>query len=238
MPNLDFFISGEGPVILFLHGWGQNKEMMFSLVEGLKNKFKCVAIDMPGFGNSEFNGEKNIDEYTKTIHDFLLYKLHIRPMYIVGHSFGGKVAINYHLKYGVKSIALIASPILKVKRKFSYYLKVCLYKIKKKFNIYDENAGSEDYKNTNREMKSFFVSVVNTHYSKYIKKVRIPILLIYSMGDEKVNLKEGIRLKNKLLRGKLRVIKGDHFAYLNNREVINSLINNFFKEREEYGYYL
>ena len=70
MPNLDFFITGEGPVILFLHGWGQNKEMMSSLVEGLKNKYKCVVLDMPGFGNSKFNREKNIDEYTKNIHDF------------------------------------------------------------------------------------------------------------------------------------------------------------------------
>jgi len=238
LPNLDFFITGEGPVILFLHGWGQNKEMMSSLVEGLKNKYKCVVLDMPGFGNSKFNREKNIDEYTKNIHDFLLYKLRIKPIYIIGHSFGGKVAINYHLKYGVKSVALIASPVLKVKRKLTYYFKVALYKLKKKLRIKDKNAGSEDYKNTKEEMKSFFVSVVNTHYNKEIKKIKIPILLIYSSLDEKVSLKEGIRLEKKLLRGKLRVIKGDHFAYLTNREVVNSLINNFFKEREKYGYYL
>ena len=73
--------------------------MMFSLVEGLKNKFKCVAIDMPGFGNSEFNDENNVDEYCKTIHDFLSITLKINPRYIVGHSFGGKVAVSYYLKY-------------------------------------------------------------------------------------------------------------------------------------------
>ena len=238
MPNLDFFITGNGPVILFLHGWGQNKEMMTPLIETLKNRYTCIALDMPGFGNSDFNNEKNIDEYTKNIHDFLLYKLHITPSYIVGHSFGGKVAINYHLKYGVKGISLIASPILKVKRKFSYYLKVFLYKLKKKLHIKDLNAGSEDYKNTKKEMKSFFVSVVNTHFNSEIKKVKIPILLVYSKEDEKVSLKEGVKLEKRLLRGKLRVIKGDHFAYLTNREIVSSVINNFFKEREKYGYYL
>jgi pimeloyl-ACP methyl ester carboxylesterase len=229
---------GKGETILFLHGWGQSIEMMMPLVENLKNKYRCIVLDMPGFGNSKFNGESNMDEYTKTIHDFLVYKLHVTPSYIVGHSFGGKVAINYHLKYGVKSIALIASPILKVKRKISYYFKVALYKLKKALSIDTKNSGSEDYKNTNVNMKKFFVSVVNTHYSKQVKKIRIPTLLIYSSNDEKVSVKEGIRLDKKLLRGKLRVIKGDHFAYLTNREVVSSLINNFFKEREKYDYYL
>ena len=113
MPKLDYFIIGKGPILLFLHGWGQNKEMMMPLAKQLEKKYTCIFIDMPGFGNSEFNNEKDIDEYVKTIHDFLCYKLYITPKYIVGHSFGGKVAIGYHLRYGVKGVVLIASPVLK-----------------------------------------------------------------------------------------------------------------------------
>ena len=125
LPILDYFIIGKGPVVLFLHGWGQNKEMMLPIINKLKNNYTCIAIDMPGFGNSDFNNESNLDEYCKTISDFLLLKLHVKPKYIIGHSFGGKVAINYYLKYKkIKGIVLIASPVLKPKRKLNYYFKV------------------------------------------------------------------------------------------------------------------
>ena len=187
MPKLDYFIIGNGPIILFLHGWGQNKEMMFPFLDELKRKYTCVFIDMPGFGNSEYNNEKDIDEYCKTIHDFLLLKLHINPKYIVGHSFGGKVGLHYYLKYGnIKGITLIASPILKPKRGFKYYFKVYLYKMKKLLKI-KCNMGSVDYKNTKKEMRGFFINVVNTHYNKRLKEIKIPLLLIYSKKDEKVD---------------------------------------------------
>ena len=186
MPSLDFFVVGEGVPVLLLHGWGQNKEMMMPLANKLKNKYKCIFIDMPGFGNSGFNNEIDIDEYCRTIHDFLLLKLHINPKYIVGHSFCGKVAVNYHLKYNLKGgIVLIASPILKPKRGIKYYFKIYIYKLLKKFRL-NLNTGSSDYKNCNRKMKSFFVKVVNTNYNKKVDKIDVPVLMIYSKEDEKV----------------------------------------------------
>ena len=236
MPNLDFFIEGKGPVVLFLHGWGQNKEMMYPLIKVLRNKYTCVAIDMPGFGNSEFNHSKDISEYARSIHDFLINK-NIKVSYIIGHSFGGKVALEYHLLFGVKSIAFIASPLLKPKRSLKCYFSILLYKIKKRLK-FNTNMGSEDYKNTSSEMKGFFIKVVNTHYNKIIKRLRIPVLLVYSKEDEKVSFANAKKINKKLLRSKLRVINGDHFAYLSNREIIGIEINDFFTEREKRVYYL
>ncbi len=233
MPELDYFILGEGPVILFLHGWGQNKEMMYPISENLFKKYKCVFIDMPGFGNSEYNNEKNIDEYCTRIHDFLLFKLHLTPKYVIGHSFGGKVGVHYYLKYGkIKGITLIASPLLKPKRGLKYYFKVYLYKLKKLLRI-KNYMGSNDYKNTKDEMKGFFISVVNTHYNKRLKEIKIPLLLIYSKEDCKVEYKKAKRINKKVRKSRLRVIKGDHFAYLDNRNIVSMEINNFIKENEK-----
>lgn len=233
MPILDYFIIGKGPVVLFLHGWGQNKEMMLPIINKLKNNYTCIAIDMPGFGNSDFNNESNLDEYCKTISDFLLLKLHVKPKYIIGHSFGGKVAINYYLKYKkIKGIVLIASPVLKPKRKLNYYFKVFIYKLKKKLKI-KNNMGSLDYKNTKQEMKQFFVKIVNTHYNKQLKRINLPMLLLYSKDDEKVEFKKGKRLNKILKKSRLRVINGDHFAYLDNENIVSMEINNFIKENEK-----
>ena len=99
--NINYEVMGEGKPILLLHGWGQNKEMMVNLANKLKNKYKCVVLDMPGFGNSRFNEEFDLDAYCETIHDSLSLKLKVAPKYIVGHSFGGKVACHYYLKYNL-----------------------------------------------------------------------------------------------------------------------------------------
>ena len=88
-------------------------------------------------------------------------------------------------------------------------------------------------------MKSFFVSVVNSHYNKLIKNVKIPVLLIYSKEDEKVDFSRAKKLNNKLIKSRLRVIKGDHFAYLSNERIVSMEINDFFKENEnKREYYL
>lgn len=231
LPILDYFIIGKGPTVLFLHGWGQNKEMMIPLAEKLKHKYKCVFTDMPGFGKSTYNQEKNIDEYCKNIHDFLIDKLHINPSYIVGHSFGGKVAINYYLMFKrLKGVILIASPILKPKRNWKYHYKLYLYKLKKKLKI-KTDMGSIDYKNSG-DMKSFFVNVVNTHYDKRLKELKLRTLLIYSKEDTKVDFSKAKKLKRKL-DTRMRVIKGEHFAYLDNVDLISLEINDFIKENEK-----
>ena len=99
MPKSIKYVSyGKGDIILFLHGWGQNKEMMIPLVEELKENYQCVILDLPGFGESRFNGATNMDEYTCELRKFL-EENNMLPKYIVGHSFGGKLCIQYYLKY-------------------------------------------------------------------------------------------------------------------------------------------
>ena len=59
-----------------------------------------------------------------------------------------------------------------------------------------------------------------------------------SEDDEKVEFRKAKKLERKLLRSKLRVINGDHFAYLSNVNTVCIELNHFFKEREKREYYL
>ena len=130
--DINYIEKGQGEIILFLHGWGQNIDMMLPLIDELKHKYKCVILDLPGFGKSNFNDSKTISEYVEKIRLFLEEK-QLLPKYLVGHSFGGKLCVEYYLKYqDVCKMALIASPILKPKRNFVYYYKVYKYKLIKK----------------------------------------------------------------------------------------------------------
>lgn len=229
MPNISYIKEGEGDVVLLLHGWGQCIEMMLPLIDNLKHKYKCVLVDLPGFGSSQFNDSKDIDEYVTKIRAFLEQN-DILPTYIIGHSFGGKVGVHYYLKYkDIKSLVVIASPLLKPKRGIKYYCKIYKYKIKKKLKIKQKNVGSEDYKNCNDNMKKFFVKVVNTHYDKEISSISIPVLLIWGNKDKHVPVNKAKKLHKKIKDNKLIILKGEHFAYLENIEFTKLSISNFLR---------
>lgn len=230
MPNKISYISqGKGDIVLILHGWGQTKEMMLPLVDELKYRYKCIIIDMPGFGQSMFNGEKNIDEYTEVIREFLM-KEKIKPKYIIGHSFGGKVAVNYYLKYGeISKIILMGSPVLKPRRTIKYFFKIIRNKILKKIFKTYKQRGSKDYNQCSIEMKKFFVNVVNTHYNKQIKNIRIPILLYWGDKDKAVPISKAKKLNKLLENSKLEIVKGTHFAYLENIYYTNMVIQAFLR---------
>lgn len=232
MPNISYVCKGEGDVILFLHGWGQNKEMMLPLIEELEHKYKCIILDLPGFGESSYSGEKTIEEYVINLRTFLENN-DLLPKCIVGHSFGGKLAALYYLKYrDIDKLIIISSPLLKPKRTIKYYLKVCLYKLKKKLKLNINSSGSEDYKNCKNEMKSFFVNVVNTHLDKQVENILIPTLLIWGDKDDKVPLNKGKRLKQKIGNSSLYVQKGGHFAYLENIQFTKLIIQQFLRRNK------
>ena len=116
------------PFIL-LHGWGQNIEMMKPLGNAFKHAFRIIIVDLPGFGKSE----EPPYGYSTLEYADLLYKLFtelkVKDPIMIGHSFGGSVAISYASKYDVCKLILLASPFEKTEKKS---VKVLLLKTLKK----------------------------------------------------------------------------------------------------------
>lgn len=51
--NINYICEGEGDLVLLLHGWGSNIKLFEASINVLKTKYKVLAMDMPGFGESE-----------------------------------------------------------------------------------------------------------------------------------------------------------------------------------------
>ena len=93
--NINYIQYGSGKDIVLLHGWGQNIQMMTPLGDRLQKKFRITILDFPGFGDSdEPDIGLTIENYTEILENFL-QKLKIDTPIIIGHSFGGRVGINY-----------------------------------------------------------------------------------------------------------------------------------------------
>ena len=92
--NYTQYGNNKGENIILLHGWGQNIEMMKPLGDHLED-YHITILDFPGFGeSSEPNHSMTIYDYVEVL-EILLDELNIHKPIIMGHSFGGRVAIVY-----------------------------------------------------------------------------------------------------------------------------------------------
>ncbi|MCC3452562.1 MAG: alpha/beta hydrolase [Microcoleus sp. PH2017_25_DOB_D_A] len=101
---------GNGPPLLLLHGFFGEKTCWLPLIELLQSQFRCISLDMLGFGESS----KPQIQYDVAVEVAfvrqVVQQLNIEPCGIIGHSFGGWVASAYALKYpkSVSSLVLAA----------------------------------------------------------------------------------------------------------------------------------
>ena len=81
----------QDEVLLVLHGWGSNKEIMKQAFANTLPDFKHIYLDMPGFGKSTNEMILTTVDYANIVQLFL-DTLGVRATIAMGHSFGGKVS--------------------------------------------------------------------------------------------------------------------------------------------------
>lgn len=94
-------------VILFLHGLGSYIPAWRFNLQELKKHFRCIAIDLPGFGKSDKKIHScSMKFYSYVVNQFIK-SLGIEKVDLVGHSMGGQIAINCALNFQNKVGKLI-----------------------------------------------------------------------------------------------------------------------------------
>lgn len=88
--------TGSGPRILFLHGVGLRQEC-WNLMKTFLDGFECISIDLPGHGLSD-DMAADISEVS-SLTDSIFQALSIEPDYIVGHSLGSLIAVDWAARY-------------------------------------------------------------------------------------------------------------------------------------------
>lgn len=82
---------GKGKTIIFVHSYLWDKEMWQPQLDFFKNNFRCIAIDLPGHGNSSFNNISSLNDLAREIKNFI-ESLNIDNYIYVGLSVGGMLA--------------------------------------------------------------------------------------------------------------------------------------------------
>lgn len=239
--NINYDIVGNGPPIIMLHGWGTNYHTFDSIVTNIKKCYTVFLIDLPGFGMSdEPRYIYNLNNYVHFLKTFI-EELQIDNPIILGHSFGGRIAIKYASKYeNISKLILVDSAGIKKRLSIKKKLEILKYKILKKFyritkNIKKYNEltntyGSTDYINSTNIMKCVLSKVVNEDLTKLLKNIKVETLIIWGKDDLTTPYTDAIKM-NKYIKnsGLVTIDSAGHFPYLERKKYFNIILNNYLE---------
>ncbi len=207
--------SGDGPVsVIGLHGWARSREDLAGSLAGLD----ALAVDLPGFGLSpEPPAAWDTDDYAAQVAE-LIGGLS-RPQVLLGHSFGGRVAVKLAARSPelVSGLVLTGVPLLRRQPAGPRpALPFRMARWGRRHGLISEAAmetfrqryGSEDYRRATGSMRSVLVRVVNESYEHDLTCITCPVELVWGSNDTVVPLQVARDACALIGDARLQVIEG------------------------------
>ncbi len=93
MAHLHYEIRGSGPTLVLLHGWALNLRVWDGLAAALRERFRVIAIDLPGHGRSGWLPQRSsLEEQVEQLRDTIGS---VADEYsLLGWSLGGQLALQ------------------------------------------------------------------------------------------------------------------------------------------------
>jgi pimeloyl-ACP methyl ester carboxylesterase len=248
LTEVNYEIVGDGPLVLLLHGWGGSIASMSPIREMLRNQYTVLSVDLPGFGLSRKPTEPwGSDEYARRIGQMLLSLGKNHLLAIIGHSFGGKVAIHIALQRQVDTDALIliGTPGARLPLPKKAQRRIAFVKCTKRLAHCMPQSfqgvvthrlsrlGSDDYRNAG-DMRDTLVRVVSENLKPLLTGIGIPTLLLWGERDKAVPLEVG-RIMESSIRGSGLVVfaESGHFPYIDEPAVFAAVTRSFLASSRE-----
>lgn len=187
-------VTGTSPSrVLALHGWARRGSDIASVIQGID----AITPDLPGFGASpvpdEVLGAKG---YAKAVAPLL--DECDEPPVLLGHSFGGRVAVCLATAYPDRVGPLVLSGVPLVRRAPSGRSNLTYRTVKalnrvgivsdSRLEAEKKRRGSADYRAVSGVMRDILVKVVNESYEDQLRQLRSPVHLIWGELDGEVPL--------------------------------------------------
>lgn len=246
--KINYEQKGSGDLIVLLHGWGSNIKLFANLIDLLSRKYTVVAMDMPGFGESqEPPSAWCVDDYVNFVIDFLK-DYNTKQVMLLGHSFGGRVIIKLNsrkdLPFEVTKVILVDSagilPPKSNKKSFrTYYYKAGKAFLSNKFvqkiapdalENFRKKMGSADYAAASLLMRQVLVKVVNEDLEPLLPNIKCPTLLVWGVNDTATPLSDGEKME-KLIpdAGLVKLENAGHYSFLEQQFTFNRVMCSFMK---------
>lgn len=85
---------------LLIHGWSSSWFAMSPLMPMLRRRFRCIAVDLPGYGQSPPSHEpESMEHYADLMAELIRQTSPDKPAVIIGHSMGGMITLTLTLRH-------------------------------------------------------------------------------------------------------------------------------------------
>ena len=235
--------------LIILHGWGSSKEKWQEVklfIEKQKEdgppSIRIVVMDLPGFKKeTALSRAWDLDDYVEWFKEFSA-KID-GQFFLLGHSFGGRIAIKYAARNPerLKGLILVAAAgIIPEKRlsraalgKIAKFGKMfsCLpfYKLLRK-GFYKYILRSSDYIQAEKlpHLKETFKNVIQEDLRKYFARIKTRCLIIWGDKDNMTPLSDGKIMAREIPNARMEILPGiGHFPYTQSPELLAEKIVKF-----------
>lgn len=221
--DYEYINNKHKDTIVFLHGWGGNKNSFTTSKVLLKKNYNILSLTFPTIQPTEEVWD--LFDYCNLVLDLL--KIHnITSLILICHSFGFRVACL--LKYKVKIAKIIitggAISYNQKLRKIQQNNAKIMLKNRKFKKIY-ENYASIDYKQLSIINKTTFKNIVN-FVTENLLQFDCPMLLFWGRKDKETKLRN-TRILKRQNNVKTLIVNSGHFAYIEYSSLFNNAILEF-----------
>ncbi|MEX1279963.1 MAG: alpha/beta hydrolase [Acidimicrobiia bacterium] len=181
-------VGSGAPTVLALHGWGRNRPDW----DGVLDPDDRVAVDLPGFGASPPPPAAwGAHEYAAALAPVL--EVFDAPPVVVGHSFGGRVAVCLAAS-GAEVAGLVLAGVPLIRRTGSGGRSPAGYRAirwahgrglvdDERLEAAKRRYGSADYRAAAGVMRDVLVRVVNESYERELAGIAVPTRLVWGADD-------------------------------------------------------
>jgi len=111
--QLAYEVHGQGPSVVLLHGLFGDRDNLKSLGRELQADYQVIYVDLRNHGDSAHSDAMDFALMAADLKQ-LLSNLKIDQVHLVGHSLGGKVAMEFALTYPQQALSVVAADIAPV----------------------------------------------------------------------------------------------------------------------------
>jgi len=241
---IEYSDVGQGPIVLFLHGWKDTSGTFRPLIEAMGHDWRFVSVDMPGFGGSELpRAAWTLADYVDFVASFI-HKLSIDVDLIVGHSMGGRIIIKglaTEKLHADRAVLIGAAGIAKTNTARNQMFKIVakagkaataippfsLLRHGLRRRLY--RASGSDYLSAG-PLAQTFLNLIREDLQSMASQIQIPVLLVWGAHDAQTPVSDGRKLKSLIAHSNLLVIDdADHFVHHSHAREIAAAIRDFSK---------
>ena len=235
---------------IILHGWQSSKEKWQEVaryLEAMAGGLRVLAPDIPGF-KPETKLEKpwDLNNYINWFEEFLKQNKVEEPFFLLGHSFGGRMAIKFAVRYPdrLKGLVLVSAAGIK-NDAVSKKVLAKGARVMKKLKIEDAPLiggiwqffrgafyryvlRKTDYLKTSGALRQTISNVLDEDLTDFLSNIATPTYIIWGEKDRITPIEHGELMKEKIKDSRIEVLKDiGHAPHLENPQLLAGRVKSF-----------